>query len=60
MMSMMVVAHRSVNETKTEHADNEYAFHWLTYMYTNNCFIFFIVQVAKAVVAENWKFAYAN
>ena len=27
MMSMMVVVHRSVNETKTEHADNEYAFH---------------------------------
>ena len=26
MMSMMVVVHRSVNETKTEHADNEYAF----------------------------------
>ena len=27
MMSMMVVVHRSVNETKTEHVDNEYAFH---------------------------------
>ena len=27
MMSMMVVVHGSVNETKTEHADNEYAFH---------------------------------
>ena len=27
MMSMMVVVHRSVNETKTEHTDNEYAFH---------------------------------
>ena len=27
MMSMMVVVHRSVNATKTEHADNEYGFH---------------------------------
>ena len=35
-MSMMVVVHRCVNETKTEHADNEYAFHWVAY--TNNCF----------------------
>ena len=59
MMSMMVVVHRSVNETKTEHADNEYAFHWLAY--TNiKLFKFFIVQVAKAVVAENRKFAYEN
>ena len=27
MMSMMIVVHRSVNETKTENAGNEYAFH---------------------------------
>ena len=32
---MMVVVHRSVNATKTEHADNEYGFHSLAY--TNNC-----------------------
>ena len=27
MLSMTVVVHRSVNEAKREHADNEYAFH---------------------------------
>ena len=51
-MSMMVVVHRSVNETKTEHADNEYVCLPLISIY-KYLFNVFIVQVAKAGVAEN-------
>ena len=48
----MVVVHRSVNETKTEHADNE-LMPSIDQHIQITVLKFFIAEVAKAVLAEN-------